>query len=160
MSATDRRRVPGRTYTRLPRWVCGQRWWWGWRGWIRREWSRGRWRAGWGTIPTRHKKKQKLLSRGEETWHRHHGDCSATGRWDTLCLLLHFTVIYMGIHFIFIIYKCFCETQFLRQQEWHVSYCCFSDMTGPLLWLQNCLNKTADDREEDGKYMYNWSVRF
>uniref|UniRef100_A0A669E509 Timeless circadian clock n=1 Tax=Oreochromis niloticus TaxID=8128 RepID=A0A669E509_ORENI len=26
-------------------------------------------------------------------------------------------------------------------------------MSGPLLWLQNCLNKTADDRENDGEYM-------
>lgn len=24
-------------------------------------------------------------------------------------------------------------------------------MSGPLLWLQNCLNKTADDRENDGE---------
>ncbi|MEE6522278.1 hypothetical protein FKM82_020741, partial [Ascaphus truei] len=24
-------------------------------------------------------------------------------------------------------------------------------MSSPLLWLQNCLNRTAEDREEDGK---------
>lgn len=24
-------------------------------------------------------------------------------------------------------------------------------MSGPMLWLQNCLNRTAADREEDGK---------
>lgn len=24
-------------------------------------------------------------------------------------------------------------------------------MSGPMLWLQNCLNRTAEDREEDGK---------
>lgn len=26
-------------------------------------------------------------------------------------------------------------------------------LSGPVLWLQNCLNRTADDREEDGEYM-------
>lgn len=23
--------------------------------------------------------------------------------------------------------------------------------SGPMLWLQNCLNRTAEDREDDGK---------
>lgn len=27
----------------------------------------------------------------------------------------------------------------------------FTGLSGPILWLQNSLNRTADDREEDGE---------
>lgn len=33
-------------------------------------------------------------------------------------------------------------------------------MSGPMLWLQNCLNKTAEDREEDGENIIDIKIYF
>uniref|UniRef100_A0A6Q2XRM6 Timeless circadian clock n=1 Tax=Esox lucius TaxID=8010 RepID=A0A6Q2XRM6_ESOLU len=56
----------------------------------------------------------------------------------------------MGIHlrYWFLIKSCItCCQQLVMVPKLYVFV---TGMSGPLLWLQNCLNRTADDREEEG----------
>lgn len=48
--------------------------------------------------------------------------------------------------------KLFVIKKFNRGSLIHLCFLLQTGMSGPILWLQNCLNRAADDREEDGNY--------